>query len=104
MPCYGIFKDPQEETIILRYGENTFPVKLKGLHFQKKNHLIYAYREGTAIGIVADKRSLEIVNKYTENPDYHLDNAKKLGFYIGGPLLVLGFYVWHRRKEGKQKP
>ena len=104
VPSYGIFKDPQEETIVLRYGENTFPVKLRGLQFQKKNNRTIAYREGRLIGIVADARSLEIVNKYIENPDYHLDTAKKLGFYIGGPLLVLGFYVWRRRKEAKQKP
>jgi len=99
VPSYGLFKDPQEETIILSYNENTFAVKLKDLRFEERRGQTIAYKGSRAVGVVADARSLELVSRYQENPDYHLDNAKKLGFYIGGPLLVLGFYVWRRRKE-----
>lgn len=104
-PSYGFFKDPEEEIINLRWNEKTFPTKLGGLYFsQDQRGFIVAKKSGRNIGIVADERSLEIVSKYMENPDYHLDNTKKLGFYIGGPALVLGFYFWRRRKKAKQEP
>jgi len=117
-PSYGFFKDPKEETIMLQSRGTNFPAKLGDLRFQKEKHLIWAYMDeldefgwkkesSLPIGRVADERSLEIVTKYMENPDYHLDNAKKLGFYIGGPLLVLGFYlgfyIWRRCKTAKQE-
>ena len=98
-PSYGLFKDPQEEFIILSANETTFAVKLKDLQFKEIRGRTMAYKGGRTVGFVADARSLELVSRYQENPDYHLDNAKKLGFYIGGPLLVLGFYIWRRRKE-----
>ena len=104
-PSYGFFKDPKEEIINLKWGETTFPTKLGDLDFREnQSGTIGAKKSGRYIGIVADERSLEIVSKYMENPDYHLDNAEKLGFYIGGPALVLGFYIWRRRKTAKQEP
>lgn len=62
-----------------------------------------AYEAGTRSlkGIIADEYSLKIVYKYLENPDYHLDNAKKLGFYIGGPLVLLGFNYCRKRAAKK---
>lgn len=101
---FSFFKDPRDEIITLRSGEITFPRKLRGLRFQERNGATIALEGKKNAGIVADVRSLEIVNKYRENPDYHLDNTKKLGFYIGGPALVLGFYIWRRRKTAKQEP
>ena len=110
---FSFFKDPRDEIITLRSGpfqvtstsgEITFPRKLRGLRFQERNGATIALKGEKNVGIVADVRSLEIVNKYRENPDYHLDNTKKLGFYIGGPALVLGFYIWRRRKTAKQEP
>lgn len=104
-PSYGFFKDPEDETIMLQTGDGrTFPKKLGGLQFRERNHLTLAYYNGRIVGAVADEHSLDIVNKYIENPDYHIDNAKKLGFYIGGPLLVTGFYIWRSRKTAKQEP
>lgn len=104
-PSYGLFKDPENETIMLQTGDGrTFPKKLGGLQFKERGRLTLAYLDGRIAGAVADERSLEIVNKYRENPDYHLDNAKKLGFYIGGPALLLAFYIWRRRKTAKQEP
>jgi len=103
--CFGFFKDPRDEIIILRNHRGTFPVKLGSLSFKESNEgPMVAYQPGTAMrGIISDASSLEIVHKYLENPDYHLDNAKKLGFYVGGPLVVLGFYFWRKNREEKEQ-